>query len=395
MNKIDENVQNTEIIRNEKVSDISRKLRKTKNITNTTTRYSYKESVPEHTYNYIWGHIKSIKFKKVFAYNTAWLLLILGTVYTCMITLEKLGYSPISLEMFPFQWVSSLFFIVCTGICIFLKNTKYVKLASTSIREYLVIIILILMFITNITASSKSTGFYVYDILCMGCITSIWAFKSTFTDSAIKGYFIRKTVTICMGIILIICMVCGYISTYYYSICITPLLCSTLFLSGYIMSLLVVQFNGKFSSMERIITDDMVRILFSTVFLFYITMLGFNYRIANDMAIERTIISPTLMTITTLSILQLLVKSCEADILYYSIKNKYRYRQPPAHYLYKIIFRSMVGLFIISLVLVFIFDTRYRMSIPSFLSSKPYTHSLSILKLPFGDSIGNAFSNYK
>ncbi|KAI5144991.1 hypothetical protein NEPAR04_2305 [Nematocida parisii] len=395
MNKPEENVQNTEIIRNEKVPDTSRKLRMIQSIPNTTTGYSHKESVPEHMYNYIWAHLQSIEFKKVFAISTAWLLLILATVYTCMNTLEKFGYSLVSLGMFPLQWVSSSFFVVCTGICIFLKNIKYVKVASTSIREYLAIIILILMFITNITASRKPTGFYAYDILCLGCITGIWAFKSTFTDSAIKGYFIRKAVTICMGTVLIICMVCGYISAYYYSISITPLLCSTLFLSGYIMSLLVVQFNGKFSSIERIITDDMVRILFSTVFLFYITMLGFNYRVANDMAIERTIISPTLMTITTLSILQLLIKSCEADILYYSIKNKYRHRQPPAHYLYKIIFRSMVGLFIISIVLVFIFDTRYRMSVPSFLSSKSYARSLSALKIPFGVSAGNAFSKYK
>ncbi|KAI5190414.1 hypothetical protein NEMIN01_1038 [Nematocida minor] len=327
----------------------------------------------------ILSHLQDGYFKTEFSVKSVLLLSALLALYLLVFALKKISalFDQLDISYFVYALtgvVSGMY----VGSSLLFKKRVIVFDPSNEFREYAGMAALTSIFIMNLSAPRGSLLFCLFDTACMLSIASIWAFKNTFQKCPAKGYFVRKVISIITGSVLFSGVLISYIGTYHLDTSCTGLLLSSLILSCYALSSFVVQYT-KMTSIEEIITSDMVKILLQSIFWVFLVFLEFCYASSENISVRKIIISPTLGLITGLSIAKLIIKSCEADVLYYATVNRYK-KTSLVQYVYDLIFKITVALLIISAVLVFIFDTRYRLNSTIFTTLKKTFRGLRVLK---------------
>ncbi|KAH9385177.1 uncharacterized protein NEMAJ01_0073 [Nematocida major] len=262
---------------------------------------------------------------------------------------------------------------------IFLKKTRVMKSQANNFREYIAIGALLGVYVANSQKPGGQSSLLAFIVLCALSISGAWSFKKTSTQPLIKGYLVRKVLTIFMCVTLVAGLGFGYASAYITEGSPSCVFQCSLLLAGYTASSLVIQYD-RFTRMEEIIAYDMLKMLLSTVFLLFWTFAGFMYRTTNTLAIEKILMGPIFMFSTCLSMIQLLIKSCEADIAYYSIQEHSRLRVMPTAHIYNTLFQIMVFFLAVGAILVFALDDRYKISLPTFFTLKESAKSLSLNK---------------
>ncbi|EHY64796.1 hypothetical protein NERG_02199 [Nematocida ausubeli] len=276
------------------------------------------ELIPRHvhhdiSYAPVFSHLKSSKFIIQFIMKCVILFFITFLIKVPIHLSSSYAYLSFVPEISKYLAILSFFGLFSAGT--FLKHFKSISSPNNSIREYILAINLILLMISpNTKTITPST--VTYDAFWILFLSFMWAFKLTFYCSDITNYLIRRTQLMALCSVSFVQILLLFSTLRKEGMDPAIFLNISLLFSGYTISSIIIEYF-RFSTTERLIVNDIVKILSIFCIFMYLLYAQICYQNAFILYAERWFICTPLVFFNILLLLHVFIKSCYGDIIYY------------------------------------------------------------------------------